>query len=179
MNTPICRKAAKITSSASRTAKKNAPWILPLKVRYNKVFGYFIEITRTNLGKVPSDYVRKQTTVNGERFVTDELAEYEAKVLHAEERRVELELTLYESLRQSLATQATRLLKLAHRVAQLDVLWSGRAGAPFKLRRPTMTRDLRLQIVEGRHPVIEQSRERGTFVPNDTTLDPDGEQTWC
>lgn len=157
--------------------EKERTGISSLKVRYNKVFGYFIEITRTNLGKVPSDYVRKQTTVNGERFVTDELAEYEAKVLHAEERRVELELTLYESLRQSLATQATRLLKLAHRVAQLDVL-CGLAELAHRSSycRPTMTRDLRLQIVEGRHPVIEQLRERGTFVPNDTTLDPDGEQ---
>lgn len=151
--------------------------ISSLKVRYNKVFGYFIEITRSNLTKVPADYVRKQTTVNGERFVTDELSEYEAKVLHAEERRVELELQLYESLRQSLATQSSRLLKLAQRVATLDVLGGlGELAHRSGYTRPTMTRDLRLQISEGRHPVIEQLRERGTFVPNDITLDPDNEQ---
>ncbi len=151
--------------------------ISSLKVRYNKVFGYFIEITRSNLTKVPADYIRKQTTVNGERYVTDELAEYEAKVLHAEERRVELELQLYESLRSSLATQATRLLKLAQKVATLDVL-CGLAELAHRsgYLRPTMTRELRIDIREGRHPVIEQLRERGTFVPNDTTLDPDGEQ---
>lgn len=151
--------------------------ISSLKVRYNKVFGYFIEITRSNLTKVPADYVRKQTTVNGERYVTDELAEYEAKVLHAEERRIELELQLYESLRSSLATQATRLLKLAQKVATLDVL-CGLAELAHRsgYTRPTMTRELRIDIREGRHPVIEQLRERGTFVPNDTLLDPDGEQ---
>lgn len=151
--------------------------ISSLKVRYNKVFGYFIEITRSNLTKVPADYVRKQTTVNGERYVTDELAEYEAKVLHAEERRIELELQLYESLRSSLATQAARLLKLAKKVATLDVLCGlGELGHRSGYTRPTMTRELRIDIKEGRHPVIEQLRERGTFVPNDTMLDPDGEQ---
>ncbi len=151
--------------------------ISSLKVRYNKIFGYFIEITRANLTKVPSDYIRKQTTVNGERFVTDELADYEAKVLHAEERRLELELSLYESLRTSLASQSARLLKLAQRVASLDVL-CGLAELAHRsgYTRPTMTRELRLNISEGRHPVIEQLRERGTFVPNDTTLDPDNEQ---
>lgn len=151
--------------------------IASLKVRYNKVFGYYIEITRANLARVPGDYIRKQTTVNAERFVTTELAEYEAKVLGAEERRIELELSLFESLRQALSPHGDRLLHVAHRVAQLDGL-AGLAELAHRhgYVRPEMTSELRTVIEDGRHPVVEQVAERGRFVPNDTLLDPDSEQ---
>ena len=151
--------------------------ISSLKVRYNRVFGYYIEITRSNLHLVPTDFVRKQTLANAERFVTSELAEYEAKVLGAEERRIELELALFESLRKELLGTAARLLDLAQRVAQLDAL-AGLAELAHRQGyvRPQMTADLRMCIEDGRHPVVEQLAERGRFVPNDTQLDPDGEQ---
>ena len=151
--------------------------ISTLKVRYNKVFGYYIEITRSHLAKVPADYVRKQTTANAERYVTSELAEYEATVLGAEERRVELELELFDALKKELLGATSQLLALAERVAQLDAL-AGLAELAHRndYVRPTMTDDLRMHIEEGRHPVVEQMAERGKFVPNDTLLDPDSEQ---
>src|SRR5262249_10491829 len=148
--------------------------ISSLKIRYNKVFGYYIEITRSNLAKVPSDYIRKQTTANAERFVTTELAEYEATVLGAEEKRIELELELFEALRQELMPATSRLLRVAERVAQIDTL-AGLAELSHRndYVRPIMTNDLRISIEDGRHPVVEQMAERGKFVPNDTLLDPD------
>jgi DNA mismatch repair protein MutS len=151
--------------------------ISSLKVRYNKVFGYYIEITRANLSRVPADYIRKQTTVNAERFVTTELAEYEAKVLGAEERRIELELQLFEALQKALSPHSERLLLLAQRVAQLDALCGlGELAHRHGYVRPQMTSDLRTLIEDGRHPVVEQVAERGRFVPNDTALDPDSDQ---
>ena len=151
--------------------------ISSLKVRYNRVFGYYIEITRTHLERVPDDYTRKQTTANAERYVTSELAEYEAKVLGAEERRIELEIELFEQLRQELATATTRLLTLAQRVAQQDALLSlAEIAHRHGYVRPEVTTDLRLNIEEGRHPVVEQLTGRGQFVPNSTELDPDGAQ---
>lgn len=151
--------------------------ITSLKVRYNKVFGYYIEITRSNLARVPGDYIRKQTTANAERYVTTELAEYEEKVLHAEERRIELEIELFEKLRAELAASTTRLLTLAQRVAQLDAL-GGLAELAHRQGyvRPEMSAELHLHIEDGRHPVVEQLAERGRFVPNDTQLDPEAEQ---
>ncbi len=149
--------------------------ISSLKIRYNKVFGYYIEITRANLARVPADYIRKQTTANAERYVTSELAEYEATVLGAEEKRVELEIELFEALRKELLATTQRLLQLAERVAQIDTLAGlGELAHRNGYVRPTMTAGLRLSIEEGRHPVVEQMAERGRFVPNDTLLDPDG-----
>ncbi len=151
--------------------------ISSLKVRYNKVFGYYIEITRSNLSRVPADYVRKQTTANAERFVTSELAEYEAKVLGAEERRVELELELFDGLRRELSQTTPRILALAERIAQIDTLASlAELAHRNGYVRPSVSHELQLTIEEGRHPVVEQLTGRGRFVPNDTQLDPDAEQ---
>ena len=151
--------------------------ISSLKVRYNKVFGYYIEITRANLARVPADYVRKQTTANAERFVTSELSEYEAKVLGAEERRVELELELFDGLRRELGQSTARILALAEHIAQLDALASlAELAHKNGYVRPSMSQGLQLVIEEGRHPVVEQLAGRGRFVPNDTQLDPDAEQ---
>lgn len=151
--------------------------ISSLKIRFNKIFGYYIEITRSNLSRVPSDYLRKQTTANAERYVTPELAEYEAKVLGAEERRMELELELFDKLRLELSVHTRQVLELGGRVASLDSLL-GLAELAHKsgYSRPEVTDGLVLEIEEGRHPVIEAIAQRGRFVPNDTRLHPDEEQ---
>jgi DNA mismatch repair protein MutS len=148
-----------------------------LKIRYNRVFGYYLEITRSNLSRVPGDYVRKQTLANAERFVTPELAEYEAKILTAEERRLALELEAFEELRALAARAASRLLKLGEAVARLDALASlaevAHAGGYC---RPDVDEGLRIEIEDGRHPVVERLAAAGRFVPNDVVLDPDGAQ---
>jgi DNA mismatch repair protein MutS len=148
-----------------------------LKIRYNRVFGYYLEITRSNLDRVPADYVRKQTLANAERFVTPELAEYEARILHADERRLTLELEAFERLRAEVARAAPRLLALAEAVARLDAL-AGLAEVAHVsgYQRPVVDDGLVLEIEDGRHPVVERLAAAGKFVPNDTRLDPDSVQ---
>ena len=148
-----------------------------LKVRYNRVFGYYLEITRSNLDRVPADYVRKQTLANAERFVTAELGEYEAKILGADERRGALELEAFDRLRRAVAEAARRLLPLGELVARTDALAALAEvahGAGYV--RPEVDAGLRLEIEDGRHPVVEKLAAAGRFVPNDVTLDPDKEQ---
>ena len=130
--------------------------ISSLKVRYNKNFGYFIEVTKSNLGQVPADYFRKQTLVGSERFLTPELKEYEDKVLHAEERIGELEFKLFGELRETVARETPRLLPIASAVARLDVL-AGLAelAARRGYVRPEVDDGDLLEIREGRHPVVE------------------------
>jgi DNA mismatch repair protein MutS len=148
-----------------------------LKVRYNRVFGYYLEITRSNLDRVPADYVRKQTLANAERFVTAELADYEAKILGADERRVALELEAFDRLRRHVADGARRLLPLGELVARLDTLAALAEVAHVSgYCRPEVDGTLRLEIEDGRHPVVEKLAAAGRFVPNDTTLDPDDAQ---
>ncbi|MCA1664241.1 MAG: DNA mismatch repair protein MutS, partial [Myxococcales bacterium] len=151
--------------------------IASLKVRYNRVFGYYLEITRSNLERVPADYVRKQTLANAERFVTAELADYEAKILGADERRVALELEAFDRLRRRVADCARRILPLAELVARLDALSALAEVAHFSgYVRPDVDTTLCLEIEDGRHPVVEKLAAAGRFVPNDTTLDPDDAQ---
>ncbi len=143
-----------------------------LKVGYNRVFGYYIEISKTNMDKVPAHYVRKQTLVNAERFITEELKEFESKVLGAQERSVELEYRLFLELRDTLAENSSRILKTAELLARLDVLLSAADCAHrYQYRRPKIDNGEEIHIVEGRHPVIEQMLPAGTFVPNDIFLD--------
>ena len=143
-----------------------------LKIRYNKVFGYFIEITRANLQHVPDDYQRKQTLANAERFVTEELAEYETKVLTAEQRRHNLEQRIFETLRGQVAEQATRLAAVAERVASLDMLAGfAEVAARHGYCRPVVDESESLEIVAGRHPVVERHLPPGEFVPNDVRID--------
>ncbi len=148
-----------------------------LKVRYNRVFGYYLEITRSNLDRVPADYVRKQTLANAERYVTAELADYEAKILGADERRVALELEAFDRLRRRVAEGARRILPLAEQVARLDAL-AALADVAHNAGyvRPEVDGSLRLEIEDGRHPVVEKLAAAGRFVPNDTLLDPDDAQ---
>jgi DNA mismatch repair protein MutS len=146
-----------------------------LKVRYNQVFGYYIEITKTHLSRVPPDYIRKQTLVNAERFMTPELKELEERVTGAEVKLLALEQELFEELRGRLAKEVARLQAMAQTVALLDVL-SGLAetAALHRYIKPLVDESSTIHIREGRHPVVEQLSSDLTFVPNDTILDCEG-----
>jgi DNA mismatch repair protein MutS len=148
-----------------------------LKVGFNKVFGYFIEVTKPHLSKVPSEYVRKQTMVNAERFVTQELKEKEAHILGAEEKIFKLEYDLFLEIRSKIAEKTSEIQKTAELVAQLDVLLSLKeVAAKYNYVRPQIDSADEIIIEEGRHPVIENILDPGTFVPNDTKIDIQDEQ---
>ncbi|MBW2047113.1 MAG: DNA mismatch repair protein MutS [Deltaproteobacteria bacterium] len=146
--------------------------ISSLKVGFNKVFGYYIEISRANLHLVPPDYIRKQTLVNGERYITEALKVKEGEVLGAEEKRVELELRIFEDVRGKIALENRRIKDSADLIAQIDVI-SGLAEAAENndYACPEMVETPDIHIVEGRHPVIELSVKDEDFVPNDIHLD--------
>ncbi|PLX87877.1 MAG: DNA mismatch repair protein MutS, partial [Desulfuromonas sp.] len=143
-----------------------------LKVRFNRVFGYYIEVTKTHLDRVPDDYQRKQTLANAERFITPALKEYEEKVLGAEEKVVEIEYDLFQSVRRQVAAEGGRIQTVADRLATLDVLL-GLAELAHERRycRPLMDDTTELIIEEGRHPVIETMTLGERFVPNDVQMD--------
>jgi DNA mismatch repair protein MutS len=147
-----------------------------LKVRYNKVFGYYLEVSRANLHLVPSDYLRKQTLVNAERFITADLKEYESKVLGAEEARLKRELELFQELRRSLREEIPRLKQVARALGILDVIAAlAQLAALHQYHRPRVVAEPRLMIKQGRHPVIERVLPAGSFVPNDIALDADSQ----
>ncbi|HEX4085199.1 MAG TPA: DNA mismatch repair protein MutS [Chthoniobacteraceae bacterium] len=146
--------------------------IKSLKVRYTSVFGYFIEITKANLGSVPADYHRKQTTVNGERFITPELKEMENKILGADERAQALEYDLFHQVRQQALRWLAELQATASAIATLDVIAAfAETARLFGYCRPELTEAGRLEIRDGRHPVLDQSLVEEKFVPNDVELD--------
>jgi DNA mismatch repair protein MutS len=142
-----------------------------LKIGFNKVFGYYIEITHTHASKIPADYQRKQTLKNAERYITPELKAYEEKVLSAEERIYEREYELFVKLRDQVAAQTPRLLQTADVLATLDVL-AGLAelAAARQYCRPELSEEPVLEIHDGRHPVLDQTLPPGTFVPNDVAM---------
>ncbi len=143
-----------------------------LKIGFNKVFGYFIEISKAFDSKVPEHYIRKQTLVNAERFITPELKDFEERVLGAEDRRIELEFQLFSTIRLQLSENSSRILRAANFLAQLDFLTSSAEIAyKYNYRRPEVDVGEEILIVEGRHPVIERSLPTGKFVPNDVHLD--------
>jgi len=148
-----------------------------LKIRRNRVFGYFIEITRAHLHKVPERFLRKQTLSNAERYITPELKELEEKVLGADERRKELEYQLFVELRERVASASPRLLALARHLAALDVL-SDLAEVAVRERwtRPEVDEGTAIDIRGGRHPVVEALMTEERFVPNDTALDTEARQ---
>ncbi|PYJ81232.1 MAG: DNA mismatch repair protein MutS, partial [Verrucomicrobia bacterium] len=149
-----------------------ATGIKSLKVRYNSVFGYFIEVTKSNLGSVPADYARKQTTVGGERFITPELKEMEGKILGADERARNLEYELFQKVREETLRELGPIQQTAEAIAILDVLCAlAETARLFNYCRPTLDESLRLVIKDGRHPVLDQNLLEEKFVPNDTTLD--------
>lgn len=145
--------------------------ITSLKVRFNSVFGYYIEITRSNLDKVPPNYIRKQTIANGERFITPELKEMEGKILGAEERSVKLEYELFLRVREQVLGQLPQIQTTASALAQLDVLGSfAETARLYNYCQPQISDEGVLKISEGRHPVLDQMLTEERFVPNDTML---------
>ena len=145
--------------------------ISSLKVRFNSVFGYYIEVTKSNLDKVPPHYIRKQTVANGERFITPELKDMEGKILGAEERSVKLEYELFQRLREEILGQLATIQQTATALAQLDALASfAEIARLHDYCRPHVSDEGMLQITDGRHPVLEQSLVDERFVPNDATL---------
>ncbi|HKV11381.1 MAG TPA: DNA mismatch repair protein MutS [Thermoanaerobaculia bacterium] len=151
--------------------------ISSLKIRYNKVFGYYLEVTRANQQRVPADYIRKQTLVNAERYVTPEIKELEEQILSAEERQIELEQKFFRELVGKIAAEASGLTALAAAVGTLDSLASfAEVAARHRYVRPRIElAGAPLVIREGRHPVVEQA-SRDAFVPNDAGLDADNAQ---
>lgn len=148
--------------------------IASLKVGYNRVFGYFIEITNANKHLVPDDYQRRQTLTGAERYVTPALKEFEEKVLHATERAEQLERELFERLRGQVAAEIRRLQCISSTLARLDVLTTlAEVAAIEGYVRPRVTEEFSLEIVAGRHPVVERMMPRDQFIPNDVSLTPD------
>jgi DNA mismatch repair protein MutS len=142
-----------------------------LKVRFNSVFGYYIEVTRSNLDKVPPHYIRKQTISNGERFITPELKDMEGKILGAEERSIKLEYELFLRVREEVLGRLTQILQGASALAQLDVLGSfAETARLYNYCRPQAGEEGTIVIRDGRHPVLEQNLSEERFVPNDTEL---------
>ncbi len=149
--------------------------IKSLKVRYTSVFGYFIEVTRANLPAVPSDYFRKQTTVNGERFITPELKEIEGKILGADERAKALEVDLFQGLRMEVLEKIEELQRTATALGEIDALCGlAETARLFSYVRPVLDDSLILKIEDGRHPVLDAKGGSEKFVPNDTELHGEG-----
>jgi DNA mismatch repair protein MutS len=146
-----------------------------LKVGYNKVFGYYIEVTQSNLEAVPQDYIRKQTLVNAERYITPELKEYEALILNAEERKQEIENRLFLQVCQQVTAAAERILKTARALAWLDAIAAlADVAVHNRYVRPELADDGQLHIVAGRHPVVELTMREQPFVPNDVDMSDEG-----
>jgi DNA mismatch repair protein MutS len=148
-----------------------------LKIGFNKVFGYYLEVTRGQLVNVPDYFIRKQTLVNAERYITPELKEFEEKVAGAQEKRLELEYRLFTEVRSRVAAESPRILQAAAFVAELDFFCClAEVARRHRYVRPVVDDSEEISISEGRHPVIEQALPAGRFVPNDLYLDAKGQQ---
>ena len=171
-------EGGKSALAAIETTEREQTGIRTLRVRYNKVFGYYIEISKSYLDQVPDRYIRRQTLTNAERFITPELKELEDKVLNARERVIELEGQLFEELRQYLIANAERIQATAAIVAEIDVL-SNLAAVAVKngYTMPEVDLSGQIEIEEGRHPVVEQMLSGSLFVPNSTRLGMAGDRT--
>ncbi len=153
--------------------EKEATGINSLKIRYNNVFGYYIEVTNTHKDKVPSHYQRKQTLTNAERYCTDELIELEKKVLSAQTKRSDLEWAIYDQVRKDIVSSSQAYLSLAQEIAEVDVLTSlSWLAIEQNYCRPTFNNEGGLQLMSARHPVVEQGLS-GTFIPNNINLGPE------
>ena len=151
-----------------------------LKISYNKVFGYYIEITKSNYDKIPNDYIRKQTLVNAERFITPELKEKEEKILNAEDRVKSLEYEIFQDIRQTITSKIDLIQYNSHLLAELDCYCSfAFVAEENNYVKPEVTKNNILKIKKGRHPVVEKFMKPGEeFIANDVNLDPDNEQIW-
>jgi len=153
-------------------AERNATGIKNLKIGYNRVFGYYIEVSKSNIGSVPERYIRKQTLTNGERYFTQELKDMESQVLGAGEKRVALEYQLFCEIRLRVAANVHRVQKTAYLLSKLDVYCSlAEVASRNSYCRPEVTYGDVISIKDGRHPVVEQCAKDSFFVPNDTELD--------
>ena len=151
--------------------------IKSLKIGFNNVFGYYIEVSKANLGQVPQEYIRKQTLVNGERYFTPELKEYESLILNARDRMAEMETDLFRRVCRQVATASERILALGEVLAQLDVFSSlAEIAVRYNYVRPALDDGKGIDIKQGRHPVVERSLQNGGFVPNDICLSNDDAQ---
>ena len=156
------------------TREREETGIKNLRIQYNRVFGYYIEVTKSYLSLVPERYTRRQTLANAERYVTPELREMEQKIVGAQEQSVRLELRLFGEIRDQVSACMDRIQRTCGALKQIDVFQSlARAALENRYVRPSMTEDGSLRILEGRHPVVEQNLPDGEFVPNDTELDLD------
>lgn len=154
--------------------EKEETGIKNLKVGFNKVFGYYIEVTKSNLKMVPDRFVRKQTLTNGERYITEELKEIESAILGSEEKLVALEYKLFLEIRDKISKELARIQKTAEIVASLDVISSfAKVAEDLNYVRPIVDDEGEIDIKEGRHPVIEKMLSSGSFVPNDTYMNGD------
>ncbi|MBQ4153325.1 MAG: DNA mismatch repair protein MutS, partial [Oscillospiraceae bacterium] len=163
---------AKSYIAAIEEKEKNETGIKTLRVNYNRVFGYYIEVTKSFLDQVPAHYIRKQTLANCERYITEELKNLEGKVLYANEKILALEADIYQEVRQFVAARLHMIQSTANCIAQLDVLASfANVAVMNNYVCPEISLDGGLEIVDGRHPVIEQMLKNEPFVPNDTKLD--------
>ena len=157
--------------------EREATGIKNLRIQYNKVFGYYIEVTRSYYELVPMRYTRKQTLANCERYMTPELKEMEQKIVGAQEQSVRLELQLFNEIRDQIAAQISRIQRTATALKTLDALLSlARVAVSNHYVRPEITEDGSLDIVDGRHPVVEQTMQDGGFVPNDTHMNQDDQR---
>jgi DNA mismatch repair protein MutS len=169
-------RGGKASIAAMEEAERARTGITSLKIRYNRVFGYYIEVSKSNLGAVPLDYVRKQTIAGGERFITPALKEYEDKVLGADERIILRELELFEALRARVASEAPRVLDTARAIAALDVLAAfADTAAAYNYTKPLIHDGDEFAATDARHPVVERYVS-DAFVPNDVQLDATGHQ---
>ena len=167
------RDAKRWVANLEATERKRTG-IKSLKVGYNKVFGYYIEVTKANLDAVPEEYIRKQTLVNAERFITPELKEYESLILNAQERILDLESTIFRQVCEQVGAFAERLLGAARALAHLDVYAAlAEVALRYNYVRPVLTEGEEIEIVAGRHPVVELTQRDEPFVPNDVRLSPE------
>lgn len=158
-------------------SEKERTGISSLKVRYNKVFGYYIEVTKSNIHLVPEDYIRKQTLTNAERYITPELKEYEAKIVGADDKITSMEYNLFSDARNEAASYSARLRDSAEALATLDAILSlSEVAHRYNYSRPVINESKIISIKEGRHPVVEKLHPDEPFVPNDTELDCDQSQ---
>ena len=165
------RRDARTYVAGLEAQERTSTGIPSLKVGYNRVFGYYLEVTRPHLRRVPTHYVRRQTLVNAERFITPELKEYESRILNAQERIAELEHALFQQVCRQIAQSSGLVLQTAAALAQVDV-FAALAEAAFRndYTRPVVDESDSLEIQGGRHPIVERALPTGSFVPNDTTL---------
>jgi DNA mismatch repair protein MutS len=170
----LATRNAKDWVAALERTERERTGIKSLKVGYNRVFGYYIEVTTANLAQVPPEYIRKQTLTNAERFITPELKEYESLILNAEERLVELETSLFRTLCLEISNYAPRLLATARIVAELDVYAAlAQVALNHRYVRPELDEGDAIHIVAGRHPVVELTLRNEPFVPNDCLISPE------